>query len=112
MSIDGVQCVATKIKWDMDDAIVACRQLKIPGLLHENSCIRMYFVHHTTHFYIANNVIPIRNFGGGTGPIFLGNVGCTGMENSLFDCPHDTTHDCTHKQDAGVICDSMYIVCM
>jgi hypothetical protein len=60
------------------------------------------------YIIIANSVTPIPNFGGGVGQIFLDNLGCTGMENSIFDCPHNRIHDCTHAQDAGVVCDSMF----
>ena len=39
-------------------------------------------------------------------PIWLDQVHCTGMEWSIDECEHDEwgTHDCTHVEDAGVIC--------
>ena len=47
-------------------------------------------------------------FGLGTGPILLDEVQCTGHETRLVDCVHNgiSTHDCSHSQDAGVICQS------
>ena len=36
----------------------------------------------------------------------LDNVGCTGTEAALFDCPHNgvNVHNCAHSEDAGAIC--------
>ena len=43
---------------------------------------------------------------GGSGPILLDSVGCSGNELSLVSCPHADfeVHDCTHAQDAAVTC--------
>ena len=48
-------------------------------------------------------------FGPGLGPIFIANVGCTGNESSLFECPANTSgiHTCTHSEDAGVQCSAL-----
>ena len=45
-------------------------------------------------------------FGQGTGPIFIDNVVCDGNELRLLDCASSAlaAHDCTHFEDAGVIC--------
>ena len=39
-------------------------------------------------------------------PILMDEVNCTGAEHYLSDCPFDgwNTHDCSHYEDAGVIC--------
>ena len=40
--------------------------------------------------------------------IFLDQVNCYGGESNLFACGHNPlgVHDCSHYEDAGVICDS------
>ena len=46
-------------------------------------------------------------FGQGEGPVFLNDIECFGTETSLLQCPFGsfvTEHDCTHIEDAGVIC--------
>ena len=48
----------------------------------------------------------VSEFGGGTGPILLGNVGCSGTETDLLNCSHngDSFQNCMHSENAGVIC--------
>ena len=44
-------------------------------------------------------------FGQGTGSIWIDDAQCTGSENRLIDCTHDTsTVDCGHSEDAGIRC--------
>ncbi|XP_054057523.1 T-cell differentiation antigen CD6 isoform X2 [Rissa tridactyla] len=69
--------------WDMADADVVCRQL---------GCGRAVRVHAGAAF------------GRGGGPILRDEVGCQGHEEHLWECPAMTEHDCSHKEDAGVVC--------
>ena len=44
-------------------------------------------------------------YGQGTGPILMDDVICTGLEDGLINCTFDNnTGDCSHSNDAGVIC--------
>ena len=45
-------------------------------------------------------------FGQGTGPIWLDNVFCTGLETELLECPHGGIglHNCIHSEDASIRC--------
>lgn len=56
-------------------------------------------------FWIAD-ATPHRDsvFGRGTGPIYLGALGCVGTETRLVDCPSGSTDMCTHSNEAGVTC--------
>ena len=42
-------------------------------------------------------------FGPGSGPIYLDDVACTGDESRLTSC-NTSTSDCSHSEDAGVLC--------
>ena len=46
------------------------------------------------------------HIGGGTGSIFLDDLGCHGYESKLLDCtrPKIGVHNCNHNADAGVRC--------
>lgn len=71
--------------WDLNDAMVVCRQLGCDTAL---SGPQSAF------------------FDQGTGPIWLDNVACSGREMSLADCKHNGfgIHNCEHSEDAGVVC--------
>ena len=71
--------------WDIDDAMVVCRQL---------------------NFDFAVSAHGTSTFGAGTGPIHYDNVNCNGTEERLADCPHNGIgiHNCVHFEDAGVVC--------
>ena len=40
-------------------------------------------------------------------PSIFDEAACTGIESRLIDCPFDSTHDCTHAEDAGVDCSAI-----
>ncbi|XP_037993242.1 T-cell differentiation antigen CD6 isoform X6 [Motacilla alba alba] len=69
--------------WDMADANVVCRQL---------GCGRAVRAHGNAAF------------GRGHGPILRDEVGCKGHERDLWECPAALENDCSHKEDAGVVC--------
>ena len=48
-------------------------------------------------------------FGVGTGAIHLDDVGCTGSETNLTDCPRSPSVYCRygHSEDAGVRCQGL-----
>ena len=71
--------------WDISDARVACRQLGYPNALRALG---------------AGQVLR------GSGKIWLDDVNCDGHENTLASCSHSNwgIHDCSHGEDAGVIC--------
>ena len=58
----------------------------------------------------VNCIAPIptkrARFGPGQGQIWLDGVQCDGSESSLYLCLHQGLglHDCSHSEDAGVIC--------
>ena len=42
-------------------------------------------------------------------PIYIYDLNCTGIENSILDCPYDNSyHYCRYNQDAVVVCQRKY----
>ncbi|XP_041478594.1 uncharacterized protein LOC121426374 [Lytechinus variegatus] len=72
--------------WDDTDATVVCQSLGFsPGIARGNA-----------------------HFGQGSGDILLSEVSCVGNETNLLDCSNGGigVHDCSHSEDAGVVCSS------
>ena len=72
--------------WGLSDANVVCKQLGYASAMKAHG--KSYF-------------------GEGTGRIWLDDLACMGNETNIGECLHRGwgSHDCTHKQDAGVVCD-------
>lgn len=72
--------------WDINDAIVVCRELG---------------------FSRATSAPHAARYGQGTGNIWMDDVKCKGGEASLFNCQHRRVtgnSGCSHSEDAGVRC--------
>lgn len=74
--------------WGMPEARVVCGQLSYLG------CGQ------------AVSALTSAVFGPGSGPIWLDNIHCTGLEANLIYCPNAVLehHSCGHYEDAGVTC--------
>ena len=73
--------------WDMNDARVVCRQLGFPD---------------------AVSAPRSAHFGNGSGQVWLDDVGCSGSESTIENCPHAGwgVKDCSLNEEASVICSS------
>ena len=71
--------------WNTADATVVCRQLGFYSLVIAYGSAR---------------------YGQGAGPIWLSRLSCFGNESSLTDCSQSNvgTKNCTHSDDASVVC--------
>ena len=59
-------------------------------------------------FYIAGYGLPWGRVGGGSGPIWLDDVWCSGGESRLVDCEHGGlgSYNCNHNKDVLIRCDN------
>lgn len=73
-------------KWDIQDANVVCRQLG---------------------FSKAKRAMSQASFGEGSGPIWLDDVSCEGLERTIDNCQQKEIgdHNCLHSEDASVVCE-------
>jgi len=69
--------------WSSNDAHVVCRQLG----------------------FSSGSATTMSHFGEVPYPFAYDEVGCSGSEEHLRDCPHDTSADCRQNEGAGVYCD-------
>ena len=76
--------------WDLQDAMVACRQL---GYINATAAVG-----------------PAR-FGSGSGPILFSELSCVGNESTITECDHHSTggHNCSHSQDVGAVCEGQSV---
>ncbi|XP_022104343.1 deleted in malignant brain tumors 1 protein-like [Acanthaster planci] len=81
--VNGTWGTVCDQKWDLVDATVTCRQLG---------------------YGMAWSAVYGAYFGQGSGKIVFADVECLGWEDNLHSCLMNTYNNCTHSQDAGVIC--------
>ena len=57
------------------------------------------------HYYVDGVARSSAYFGVGTGDIVLD---CSGSETTLLECSANTSHNCSHSEDAGVTCGNSF----
>ena len=88
--INGTWGTVCDNSWDLQDANVACRQLGYPN---------------------ASGAVQGGYYGRGTGPIYLDDLRCSGLERNLGSCMHADGRNCRHEMDAGIICNPAGNIC-
>ena len=56
---------------------------------------------------LISGVGTVQDFGPGSGPIFLENLGCESSQERILSCSRQSPigiHQCTHAMDVGVDC--------
>ena len=103
MFINGTWGTVCGNNWDLVDAEVVCRQLGLPMNSECRKCLAAWLIAILVHICAG---VFFGKYGGGTGPIFLDEVECTGNETRLLNCSSMglNEHDCVHAEDAGVGC--------
>ena len=89
--------------WDDGDASAVCKQLGYTGIKNQYThCIHLIAI----CLSIGGEAVCCADFGEGSGPILLDDVSCDFLSDDLLLCDHNGlgNHDCTHIEDAGVIC--------
>ncbi|KAL5012866.1 hypothetical protein ScPMuIL_011417 [Solemya velum] len=84
--INGAWGTVCDDSWSVSDAQVVCRMLGFPT--------------------DSARAVSSARFGRGTLAIRMDEVRCLGTESSLSLCRYEAHHDCSHSEDAGVICSS------
>ncbi|MBN3300214.1 WC11 protein, partial [Amia calva] len=81
----GVWGTVCDDSWDLQDARVVCRELGCGSALSAPQGAQ---------------------WGEGSGTVWLDEVSCRGTERALLECRSSPpgSHDCTHKEDAAVVC--------
>ena len=64
----------------------------------------MKFISYINTLYIGVLAFSGAHFGAGTGAINLNDVQCSGSESNILDCSYNENSDCTHEEDASVVC--------
>ena len=76
--------------WDLQDAMVMCRQLG---------------------YFNVTAALGSAGFGAGSDVILLSELSCFGNESYITECGHLSAgaHNCTHSEDAGVVCEGQSV---
>ena len=99
VTIDGLSMMPMLFasNWDTSNLVMLTLHNVIIIVVHLSSDL----------LFIGSVAYSNARFGQGTGPIALNNLGCTGGEASVLDCPSDglfNVGSCTHADDVGVEC--------